>query len=43
MIEKEKFSKFYTGKEYPASLLTMNYLEKFIPFPLDLITIKKRF
>jgi asparagine synthase (glutamine-hydrolysing) len=43
MIEKEKFSKFYTGKEYPASLLTMNYLEKFIPFPLDLIRIKKRF
>ena len=43
MIEKEKFSKFYTGKEYPASLLTMNYLEKFIPYPLDLIKIKKRF
>jgi asparagine synthetase B (glutamine-hydrolysing) len=43
MIEKEKFSKIYTGKEYPASLLTMNYLEQFIPLPLDLIEIKKRF
>lgn len=43
MIEKEKFSKFFTGKEFPASFLAMNYLENFIPTPLDLIMIKKRF
>ena len=42
MIEKEKLSTFFTGKEFPASFLTMSYLEKFIPSPLDLIGIKKR-
>ena len=42
MIDKEKFSTFYTGKEFPASFLAMNYLENFIPFPLDLIWMKKR-
>jgi asparagine synthase (glutamine-hydrolysing) len=40
MINKEKFSKFYTGKEFPASFLAMNYLENFIPSPLDLIRNK---
>jgi asparagine synthase (glutamine-hydrolysing) len=43
MIDKEKFSTFYTGKEFPSSFLAMNYLENFIPTPLDLIRIKKRF
>jgi asparagine synthetase B (glutamine-hydrolysing) len=42
MIDKEKFSTFYTGKEFPASFLAMNYLENFIPSPLDLIRTKKR-
>jgi asparagine synthase (glutamine-hydrolysing) len=42
MIAKEKLSTFFTGKEFPASFLTMSYLEKFIPSPLDLIGIKKR-
>jgi len=41
MIEKEKFSTFFTGREFLASFLTMSYLEKFIPSPLDLIGIKK--
>jgi len=40
MIEKKKFSRFFTGKEFPASFLTMSYLEKFIASPLDLIGIK---
>ena len=42
IIEKEKLSAFFTGKEYPGSFLTMSYLERFISSPLDLIGIKKR-
>jgi asparagine synthase (glutamine-hydrolysing) len=41
IIEKEKFSTFYTGKEFYGSFLTLNYLEKFVPSPLDLLKIKK--
>ncbi len=42
MIDKKKFSKLYTGKEFPASFLAMNYLENFIPSPLELLMVKKR-
>ena len=37
MIDREKFLQLYTGKEFPASFLTMNYLENFISSPLDLL------
>jgi asparagine synthase (glutamine-hydrolysing) len=43
MIRKEKFLKLFSGKQYTDSFLAINYLEKFIPSPLDLIRIKKRF
>ena len=42
MVDKEKFSAYYTGKEFPASFLTLNYLENFIPSPLDLLKNKKK-
>lgn len=43
MIQKEKFLKLYSGKQSINSFLALHYLEKFTPFPLDLLRIKKRF
>ena len=42
MIQKEKFLKFYSGKQILNSFLVMDYLEKFTPDPLNLLQIKKR-
>ena len=42
MIQKEKFLKFYFGKQILNSFLVMDYLEKFTPDPLNLLQIKKR-
>ncbi len=41
MIEKEKFLTLYSGEQSINSFLTLDYLEKFIPSPLDLIKHKK--
>ena len=40
MIQKEKFLKLYSGKQTINSFLALDYLERFIPSPLDLIKIK---
>ena len=41
MIQKEKFLTLYSGEQSINSFLTLDYLEKFIPSPLDLIKHKK--
>jgi asparagine synthase (glutamine-hydrolysing) len=39
MIQKEKFLKLYSGKQTINSFLALDYLEKFIPSPFDLLKI----
>ena len=39
MIKKEKFLKLYSGKQTINSFLALDYLEKFIPSPFDLLKI----